>query len=117
MLYVLRCTERGKEPHPGKNKLRNDIAERLLAAVPEARISFEIGRIFVEVERDITAELGRLHGVNSFSPCSLCDVDALDTHVLALAAEMLGAGRSFRVKMRGVGPHPFSSRTKAAELG
>lgn len=127
MLFLLRCTERGKEPQASKSKLRNDIADRLRAAVPEARISFDVGRVYVEVERDITAELGRLHGVNSFSPCSVCDVDALDAHVLALARARLARPeltpahlarpRSFCVKVRRTGNHPPSSNAKAAELG
>jgi len=117
MLFLLRCTERGKEPHAGKNKLRNDIADRLRAAAPDAQISFDVGRIYVEVERDITAELGRLHGVNSFSPCSVCDVDELDQHVLALARRRLVPPCSFCVKLRRIGNHPFSSNTRAAELG
>lgn len=117
MLFVLRCTERGKEPHAAKSKLRHDIADLLLAAVPDARLSFDVGRIYVEVDRDITAELGRLHGVSSFSPCSACDLDDLEPHVTAIAAERLAAGRSFRVKVRRAGAHAFSSSAKAAELG
>ena len=39
MLFLLRCTERGKEPHAGKNKLRNDIADCLRASVPGARLA------------------------------------------------------------------------------
>lgn len=117
MLFLLRCTERGKEPHAAKNKLRHDIADRLLAAVPDARLSFDVGRIYVEADRDITAELGRLHGVSSFSPCVACDLDELERRAVDLAAERLAPGRSFRVKVRRTGRHTFSSNAKAAELG
>lgn len=117
MLFLLRTTERGKEPHAAKNKLRNDIADLLLAAVPGARLSFDVGRIYVDVDRDITAELGRLHGVSSFSPCTACDLDDLEAHVADVAAARLAPGRSFRVKVRRAGRHPFSSSEKAAQLG
>ncbi len=127
MLFLLRCTERGKEPHAAKNKLRNDIADRIRAAVPEARLSFDVGRIYVEADRDITEELGRLHGVSSFSPCVACDLDDLERQVVTLAEERLApsatrggdveGARSFRVKVRRIGEHTFSSSAKAAELG
>jgi uncharacterized protein with PIN domain/tRNA(Ser,Leu) C12 N-acetylase TAN1 len=116
-LFLLRCIERGKEPHAAKNKLRNDIADLLRAAVPEVRLSFDVGRIYVEAERDITEELGRLHGVSSFSPCTLCDLDDLEGHVLAVAEARLAPSRSFRVKVRRAGTHAFSSSEKAADLG
>lgn len=117
MLYLLRCTERGKEPHAAKNKLRNDIADALLAAAPGARLSFDVGRIYVEVDHDITADLARLHGVSSFSPCTTCDVAELEAHVADVAAARLEPGRSFRVKVRRAGQHAFSSSEKAAQLG
>lgn len=117
MLFLLRCTERGKEPHAGKNKLRNDIADCLRASVPGARLTFDVGRIYVEADRDITAELAQLHGVSSFSPCSVCEVDDMERHVLAVAPAALAGKRSFRVKIRRIGTHPFRSSAKAAELG
>lgn len=117
MLFLLRCTERGKEPHAAKNKLRNDIADLVRAAVPDARLSFDVGRIYVEADHDITAELGRLHGVSSFSPCVTCDLDDLERRVVAVAEERLAPARSFRVKVRRAGTHAFSSSEKAAELG
>lgn len=117
MLFVLRCTERGKEPHAGKNKLRNDIADCVRAAVPEARLSFDVGRVYVEADHDITEELAKIHGVSSFSRCSVCDVDDLDAHVAEVAPAALAGKRSFRVKIRRSGAHSFSSSAKAAELG
>ena len=117
MLFLLRCTERGKEPHAGKNKLRNDIADCVRAAVPGARLSFDVGRIYVEADRDIAEELAQIHGVSSFSRCSVCDVDELDEHVASIAPATLAGKRTFRVKIRRSGSHPFSSSAKAAELG
>ncbi|MEZ4314737.1 MAG: THUMP domain-containing protein [Polyangiaceae bacterium] len=117
MLFLVRCTERGKEPHAAKNKLRNDIADRLRAAVPDVRLTFDVGRIYVEHARDIRDELARLHGVLSFSPCTACDLDDLEAHVTSIAAPLLAPSRSFRVKVRRSGQHSFSSNAKAAELG
>jgi uncharacterized protein with PIN domain/tRNA(Ser,Leu) C12 N-acetylase TAN1 len=117
VLFLLRSSERGKEPHAGKHKLRNDIAERLRAVAPGARMSFDVGRVYVESEDDLRAELEQLHGVSSFSPCSLCDVADLERHVLGVAAAVLTPPRSFRLRIRRAGQHPFSSKSKAAELG
>lgn len=137
MLFLLRSSERGKEPHPSKSKQRHDVAACLLAEVPDARLTFDVGRILVEVDRDIGDVLRRLHGVSSFSPCTACDVEALAEHVTERAREALAKGGSFRVKVRrrgdgahddgshGSGPHddgahgggPHGSNELAAELG
>lgn len=116
MLFLLRSTERGKEPHLSKSKQRHDIAACLLAEAPDARLSFDVGRVYVEVDRDITGVLAKLHGVSSFSPCTACDVDALAEHVVLRAREDLADGRSFRVKVKPAAG-PYSSTALAAELG
>lgn len=117
MLFLVRSTERGKEPHQAKSKQRQDIAACLLAEVPDARLTFDVGRAYVEVDRDITDVLSRLHGVSSFSPCTTCDLDALEAHAIERAREALPGGGSIRVKVRRRGEHAFSASTLAAQLG
>lgn len=116
MLFVVRCSERGKEPHAAKNKLRNDIADRLRKAVPNAEITFDTGRIYVEADRDIAGEIAAIHGVSSFSPAVACDIDDLDRCFLETVAPCV-RNKSFRVKVRRTGKHAFSSNAKAAALG
>ncbi|MFO0755752.1 MAG: Mut7-C RNAse domain-containing protein [Byssovorax sp.] len=115
--FLLRLTERGKEPHAEKQKQRDDIAASLCAAAPEVHLSFDVGRIYVEADRDLSIELARLHGISSFSPCVPCDLDDLDAEVLRIAGERLAGGGSFSVKVKRSGAHDFSSNEKAAALG
>lgn len=117
MLFLLRYPEIGKEPHPEKSKLRRDIVEVLRAALDDPRIEIDVGRILLDVPRDATEILARIHGVSSFSPCVRVPLDDLPASVVDFARGVLAGKRSFAVKVKRVGSHPFRSPEKAAELG
>ena len=116
-LYLIRYAEIGKEPHPEKQKLERDIIKSLKSKIKIPKIKKEIGRIFIETKKDETNALKQIHGIASFSPCLKCSLDELDDKVLAFAAAILKAKRSFGVKVKRVGFHPFTSQEKAAMLG
>lgn len=116
-LYLIRYAEIGKEPHPEKQKLEQDIIEETRNKLPDARIRKDIGRIFLETSIDATEILKQIHGISSFSPCIKCSLDELEATVLAFATEVLKNKKSFGVKVKRVGLHPFTSQEKAAELG
>jgi uncharacterized protein with PIN domain len=117
MLFVIRYPEIGKEPHPEKSKLRRDIVEALLAALDEPSIQTDIGRIVLETPGDATEIVARTHGISSFSPSIRCPLGDLSTAAAEFAREALAGKRSFAVKVRRVGTHGFTSKSKAAELG
>jgi hypothetical protein len=116
-LYLIRYAEIGKEPHPEKQKLEKDILENLKAKIKNAKITKDIGRIFIETEQDETEAIKNIYGIASFSPCLKCSLDELEAALLAFAVETLKNKKSFGVKVKRVGLHPFTSQEKAAELG
>ena len=81
------------------------------------RIRSERGRIWVAGPVD-PERLRRVFGIVSFSPVARCAPGDLNETLLSLAREE-GAEdlRTFAIRMRRVGTHPFTSQEKAVELG
>ena len=117
MLYLIRYAEIGKEPHPEKSKLERDIIQSLKSEIRNPKIRKDVGRIFLETENDETEIIKQIHGIASFSPCLKCSLEELDSKVLAFAERELKDKKSFGVKVKRVGMHPFTSQEKAGELG
>ena len=117
MLYLIRYAEIGKEPHPEKSKLEKDIVANLESRISSPKIKKDIGRIFLETEKDETETIKQIHGIASFSPCIKCSLEKLDTKILAFAEKELKDKKSFGIKVKRVGIHPFTSQEKAGELG
>ena len=86
-------------------------------ALPDCRIRSERGRIWVSGQVD-PVRLGRVFGIVSFSPVERCSLDTLDEALISLAGKR-GAGdlRTFAIRVKRVGRHPFTSHEKAVELG
>ncbi len=85
--------------------------------LPGCRVRSERGRIWVTgpVDREL---LRRIFGIVSFSPVVRCPLDLLEETLLSLAEDR-GAKqlRTFAIRIRRVGTHPFTSQEKAVELG
>src|SRR5260370_41452792 len=75
------------------------------------------GRVFVETDVEAADTLAELHGVASFSPCRRCRLGALEAAVLAFSDEALSGKRSFAVRVKRAGTHPFTSAETAHRLG
>jgi hypothetical protein len=116
-LYLIRYAEIGKEPHPEKKKLEKDIIENLKVKIKKLKIEKEIGRIFLATEKDEVNTLKQIHGIASFSPCIKCSLEDMENRVLAYAGSILKGKKSFALKVKRVGDHPFTSHEKASELG
>jgi uncharacterized protein len=117
MLFLIRYPEIGKEPRPEKSKARRDLIDSLTSAIERPEITTDTGRIFVGTQRDETDAIAAIHGISSFSPCERCTLGELDAALVRFARPLLDGGRSFAVKVKRVGDHPFTSQQKAAELG
>jgi uncharacterized protein with PIN domain/tRNA(Ser,Leu) C12 N-acetylase TAN1 len=115
--YLVRLFEPGRDAQRGKE--RRALAERLGARVPGVRIRELPGRLFLDGNDDAAAvELERLHGAVSYSACRPCRLAELERAVIELARTAASSGgRTFRVRARRIGAHPFTSTAKAAELG
>jgi uncharacterized protein with PIN domain/tRNA(Ser,Leu) C12 N-acetylase TAN1 len=115
MMYLLRLAEAGRDAQ--RRKERRALGDRLRGCLPVASLRESPGRLIVETAVDAVAELARLHGVVSFSPCHACRLDELPGRVVALARTRLHSGATFRVRVRRCGTHAFGSQQLAAQLG
>jgi uncharacterized protein with PIN domain/tRNA(Ser,Leu) C12 N-acetylase TAN1 len=113
--YLLRLSEPGRDAQ--RRKERQALVECLGLSHPDAGFADWPGRIVLETSADVQEELAQLHGVVSFSRCQPCALGELESYVVALARANAHGRRSFRVRVRRVGVHPFTSAEKAAELG
>lgn len=117
MLYLIRYAEIGKEPHPEKSKLEKDIIKSIKSEILNPKIRKDIGRIFLETQKDETETIKNIHGIATFSPCLKCSLEELERKVLSFAKGVLKDKKSFGVKVKRVGNHLFTSQEKAGELG
>lgn len=114
--YLIRLAETGREPHRQRRKLRADVAAAVADRVAGATVKhIATGRLLVVADTDATAALAGVHGIVSYSPCRRCPLEALDDTVAELAAN-LAPRASFRVLVKRVGSHPFTSQQLAARL-
>ncbi len=118
MLYLLRFTETGREAQVSRRKTARDIITALEAEIPDIRIvARETGRLVVEIPGDGLAAVSRVHGVASFSPCHHVVLDELEDSIVELSADAVRDAETFRVRIKRVGDHDFSSAKMAAALG
>lgn len=117
MIHLVRFVESGRESQPERGKTQRDIAAVVCARLPGASIRSAMGRLFVDAPAGAAEVLRSIHGISSFSPCRHCRVRDLEPTVTSLAAEALRGHRRFRVQVKRVGRHDFTSLQMAAELG
>jgi uncharacterized protein with PIN domain/tRNA(Ser,Leu) C12 N-acetylase TAN1 len=115
VVYLVRLAEPGRDAQRGKE--RRVLRERLRARLPDAGFGEAHGRLVLETTFDALAALAELHGVVSFSRCHKCTLGELQRCVVELARATMRREGSFRVHVRRIGTHPFTSGDKAAELG
>ena len=116
-LWLVRYSEIFLKSDPVRREWEKTLARSIREVLPECRVRTERGRIWVEgpVDRE---RLRRVFGIVSFSRVQRCDLGDLPENLLDLCrihgAEDL---RTFGIRMRRVGTHPFTSQEKAVELG
>ncbi|MCI4355049.1 MAG: THUMP domain-containing protein, partial [Thermoplasmata archaeon] len=101
--------------------LRHNVLEHFLAAGETCRLRSDHGHLYVEAddaERAIRI-LCRIFGVTSVSRVVevATDRDAIREASIAMADALLTEGRSFAVRARRTGQHPFTSQELAASVG
>jgi thiamine biosynthesis protein ThiI len=100
-----------------RRRWENILVQNIREALPGCRARSERGRIWVHGPVD-PERLQRVFGIVSFSPVTRCTLEDLAGTLISLARER-GAGtlRTFAIRMKRVGTHPFTSQEKAVELG
>jgi len=93
------------------------LVRNIREALPGCRIRSERGRIWVRGPVD-QKNLQRVFGIVSFSPVTRCPLEYLPDTLISVARDRGAADlRTFAIRMKRVGTHPFTSREKAVELG
>lgn len=104
-----------------RDRLVANIQDLFAAEGVECITEADEARVYVHANDLERAQgiLGRVFGVVSFSPATEvhADLDSLRTAVLSEAARALSPGRSFALRVRRVGTHPFTSQDLARALG
>lgn len=97
--FLLRLAEPGREVQQVRRKTRRDVIARLALRLPEAEVTALPGRVVITRGGDESV-IRDIHGVLSYSPGRLCDIDELEAAAVAEARDHLDAAASFRVRAR-----------------
>ena len=104
-----------------RDRLVANIQDLFAAEGVECITEADEARVYVHANdlAKATSILARTFGVVSFSPAMEvpANVASLRERVLAEADAVLSTGRTFALRIRRVGTHPFSSQDLARELG
>ena len=116
-LWLVRYSEIFLKSDPVRREWEKALTGNIREVLPGCRVRTERGRIWVEgpVDRE---KLRRVFGIVSFSPVKRCDLGDLHENLLDLCRRNgVNHLRTFGIRMRRVGTHPFTSQEKAVELG
>ncbi|MDD1664121.1 MAG: tRNA 4-thiouridine(8) synthase ThiI [Methanomicrobiales archaeon] len=116
-LWLVRYSEIFLKSDPVRREWEKVLTRNIREVLPECRVRTERGRIWVEGPVD-RGRLRRVFGIVSFSPVTRCDLASLHEGLLDLCRRNgVNDRRTFGIRMRRVGTHPFTSQEKAVELG
>lgn len=115
-MYLVRYSEIALKSPPVRRRWEDILVSNLQKALPECKARRSWGRIWLEGSVD-PERLRRVFGIVSFSECERCSLQDLDSFILDFCARTgLGDARTFALRLRRVGEHPFSSLQKTVEL-
>ncbi|MDD1664515.1 MAG: tRNA 4-thiouridine(8) synthase ThiI [Methanomicrobiales archaeon] len=116
-LWLVRYSEIFLKSDPVRREWEKALTGNIREVLPGCRVRSERGRIWVEgpVDRE---RLRRVFGIVSFSPVTWCSLGDLHETLLDICRKCgVEGSRTFGLRMRRVGTHPFTSQEKAVELG
>ncbi|MGA2935217.1 MAG: tRNA uracil 4-sulfurtransferase ThiI [Methanomicrobiales archaeon] len=116
-LWLVRYSEIFLKSDPVRREWEKALTRNIREVLPGCRVRTERGRIWIEgpVDRE---RLRRVFGIVSFSPVTWCSLGDLNETLLDLCRRNgVSDRRTFGIRMRRVGTHPFTSQEKAVELG
>lgn len=124
-LVLVRYAEIGLKSRAVRRRFEDILLENMMSALVgvgvEALVSREQGRIFVRTERVRVAvgALSRVFGVASVSPVlrTTSDLDDMKRAIADYSLGLMKEGRSFAVRARRTGSHPYTSMDLGRELG
>jgi thiamine biosynthesis protein ThiI len=116
-LWLIRYSEIFLKSDPVRRQWENVLLANIIRVHPGCRGRTERGRIWIEGEAD-PERLGKVFGIVSFSKVWRCPLNRLSDAIIPFArARGISEAKSFAIRMKRVGRHPFTSQDKARELG
>ncbi|MDD1750225.1 MAG: THUMP domain-containing protein, partial [Methanothrix sp.] len=115
-LCLIRYSEIALKSPPVRRRWEHTLVSNIQKVLPGCRVRKSWGRIWVEgpVDRE---KLRRVFGIVSFSEVEHCALQDLDAFILDFCRRIgLEKAKSFALRLRRVGEHPFSSQEKTVEL-
>lgn len=100
-VYLVRLVELGREQQARLGKQRKDLAAVIAARWPAARVTTAPGRVIVDGDDGIEAELAALPGLGSVSPCTrVARADVVAAAVARARDALALPGTTFAVRVR-----------------
>jgi thiamine biosynthesis protein ThiI len=115
-MHLIRYSEIALKSPPVRRRWEDVLVTNIQKALPDCRVRKSWGRIWVEGSVD-EERLKRVFGIVSFSKCEHCSLQDLAYRILDFCQRTgLDNAKSFALRLRRVGDHPFSSKEKTVEL-
>ena len=114
-MYLVRYSEIALKSRPVRRDWENRLVRNIKRSLGTQNVRNERGRIWVD--GGDSEKLKKILGVQSFSPCSQCDLEDLEEFVLDYAKKTLEGESSFGLKVKRTGDHDFTSQDIARDLG
>lgn len=99
--------------------LAENIKNHLKNAGMDFSLSRERGRFFLETDMidEAVKEVSKVFGIVSFSPCTHVELSKLENFVTKHSEDLVKPNETFKVFVKRVGTHGFTSKELAARLG
>ncbi|OPY52094.1 MAG: thiamine biosynthesis protein ThiI [Methanosaeta sp. PtaU1.Bin060] len=115
-MYLVRYSEIALKSVPVRRRWEDVLVSNIRRALPDVRARKERGRIWLDGPVD-PEKLARVFGIVSFSEVEHCKLEELRDRILDFCERTgLGRARTFALRLRRVGCHPFRSQEKTIEL-
>jgi thiamine biosynthesis protein ThiI len=124
-LVLVRYAEMGLKSRAVRKRFENILVENMMSAMAgaglEGIVRTEQGRVFVQTDQvaDAVKVLCRVFGVSSVSPVvqASSEIEEMKRAVASYSLDLMREGRSFAVRARRTGEHPYTSMELGKELG
>jgi tRNA uracil 4-sulfurtransferase len=115
-MYLVRYSEIALKSEPVRRRWEDILITNIQKVQPGVKVSKERGRIWLEGPVD-PEKLRKVFGIVSFSEVDHCRLEELDSSILDFCERTgLDKAKTFALRLRRVGNHPFKSREMTIRL-
>lgn len=116
-LWLIRYSEIFLKSDPVRRHWENLLMTNIRRVLPDCHVNHERGRIWLSGEVD-PERLSKVFGIVSFSKVEKAALSDLNVGLLAFCRKIeLGSRKTFAMRVKRIGDHPFSSQKMAADTG